>query len=107
MSEAGISTGYAGTPPTYRSTLPVTRQAMSAFIYRLAGSPEFADPVAPTFNDVSPSHPFFTEIEWMAEEGITTGYPGNVFKPAQDVTRQSMSAFMFRLAPFLSGGLPE
>jgi len=97
MAAARISTGF--TPgPTYKPNNPVTRAAMSAFMYRLADSPGFAPPGSPTFGDVPTSHPFFDEIEWMAAEGITTGFPGGLYKPGQAVTRQAMSAFMFRLA---------
>jgi hypothetical protein len=168
MSGAGITTGFAGSPPTYQPGSAVTRQSMSAFLYRLAGSPPFVAPgnptfgdvgathpffdeiewmafeqislgtaavpkplykpsaavsrgsmsafmfrmatgelfapfpISPTFSDVSPSHPFYGEVAWMAERGITTGFPGNLFKPGAAVTRQSMSAFMFRLAPVLT-----
>jgi len=101
MSAAGITTGFAGTPPTYQPSSPVTRQSMSAFLYRLAGSPEFQPPGSPTFLDVGTSHPFFREIEWMAFEGITTGTPGSPkpsYKPSTAVSRASMSAFMFRMA---------
>jgi len=96
MSEAAITTGFPG--GLYKPSGNVTRQSMSAFMFRLAGSPPFVDPVSPSFSDVSAGNPFFTEIEWMNEEGITTGFPGGLFKPAANVTRQSMSAFMFRLA---------
>jgi Tol biopolymer transport system component len=97
MASAGISTGFQP-GPTYKPDASVTRAAMSAFMYRLAGQPTFDDPVTPTFADVPTSHPFFSEIEWMAFEGITTGFPGGLYKPADAVTRQSMSAFMYRLA---------
>jgi hypothetical protein len=96
MAEQGISEGYED--GTYRPLAPVTRQAMSAFMYRLAGSPAFADPATASFVDVGSAHPFFTEVEWMAAEGIAEGYAGNRFRPAEPVTRQAMSAFMHRLA---------
>jgi hypothetical protein len=37
----------------------------------------------------------------MNAEGITTGFGGGLFKPSAAVTRQSMSAFLQRLAPLL------
>jgi hypothetical protein len=74
---------------------------MSAFMYRLAGQPPHT-PGGQTFDDVPSSHVFFDEIDWMADEGITTGFPGNLFKPAQAVSRQAMAAFMYRLQPLLS-----
>jgi hypothetical protein len=95
MAAEGITTGFPG--ELYKPASTVTRQSMSAFMYRLAGSPAFT-PDEPTFNDVTESNPFFAEIEWMNAEGITTGFPGGLFKPGQAVTRQSMSAFMYRLA---------
>jgi streptogramin lyase len=92
----GITTGFPG--GTYRPGEPVTRQAMSAFMYRLAGSPSFTDPVTPTFSDVPIGSTFFHQIEWMADQGITTGFPGGTFRPGEAVTRQAMSAFLHRLA---------
>jgi hypothetical protein len=100
MAEEGITTGTPASPkPLFKPADAVSRSAMSAFMFRLAGSPDFADPPTPTFTDVGTGHPFFTEIEWMAEEGITTGFqPGPTYAPSAAVSRQAMSAFMFRLA---------
>ena len=106
MGWQGISTG-SQPGPTYKPSDPVSRQAMSAFLYRLAGSPAFTDPAAPTFADVSKANPFFTEIEWMDAEGITTGFPGGLFKPLAPVSRQSMSAFMHRMAGAPAGPFPD
>ncbi len=50
------------------------------------------------FPDVAGSHPFFTEIAWAADRGITTGYPDGTFRPAAEVTRQAYIAFLYRLA---------
>jgi alpha-tubulin suppressor-like RCC1 family protein len=96
MALSDISEGYAD--GTYRPSAPVTRQAMSAFLYRLAGSPPFVAPASPSFTDVGSTHPFFAEVEWMAAEGISEGYAGNRFRPAEPVSRQAMSAFLYRLA---------
>jgi len=70
-------------------------------MYRLAGSPAFVDPSSPTFGDVASSHQFFSEIEWMAAEDISTGTPASplpLFRPSSSVSRAAMSAFMHRLA---------
>jgi hypothetical protein len=40
----------------------------------------------------------------MADEEITTGFPGGLYKPSQAVSRQAMSAFMYRLADGLLPG---
>jgi hypothetical protein len=98
MAESEISEGYQP-GPTYRPSEPVSRQAMSAFLYRFAESPPFTDPAQATFGDVSPTNPFFTEVEWMAAEGISTGTPASpkpLYKPSDPVSRQAMSAFLYR-----------
>jgi hypothetical protein len=96
MDANGISNGFDD--GTYQPSASVSRQAMSAFMYRLASEPVFT-PGNPTFTDVSETHPFFEEIEWMADEGISEGYlPGPTYRPSSPVTRQAMSAFMYRLA---------
>ena len=94
MASTGITTG--NDDGTFAPAAPVSRMAMSAFLYRFQGEPPF-DPGAPTFADVRTSHPFFTEVQWMASTGITTGYAGNTFRPATPVSRQAMAAFLYRL----------
>jgi hypothetical protein len=96
MADSGISTGFED--GTFRPAQGVTRQSMSAFLYRLAGSPDFTDPSSARFPDVSLAHPFFQEVEWMASESITEGFDDGTYRPGDVVTRQSMSAFMHRFA---------
>jgi predicted outer membrane repeat protein len=96
MDQTLITTGFPD--DTFKPSAPVTRQSMAAFIYRLAMSPPFELPVSPTFGDVSPAHPFYDEIEWMAWKGIASGFDGDVYLPAANVSRQAMSAFMYRVA---------
>ena len=82
---------------TYRPNGSVSRQAIAAFLFRLAGDPDHvAGPKR--FSDVSPSHPFFREIDWLVQEDITTGYADGRFRPSAPVTRQAIAAFFFRLA---------
>jgi hypothetical protein len=100
MAAEGISTGFQP-GPRYRPSDAVTRQAMSAFMYRFADEPPFTPPGSPTFSDVGPAHPFYEQIEWMADAGISTGFADGTFKPAAAVTRQSMAAFLYRLLPLL------
>lgn len=71
--------------------------ALSAIAVMAVVIPVTAQAVTPTFNDVPVDHPFFNEINWMANTGITEGFPDGSFKPGQAVTRQAMSAFMQRL----------
>ena len=96
MASNDISRGYAD--GEYKSANPVSRQAMSAFLYRLAGEPAFLPPPAPTFSDVPTTADFFAEVEWMAAENISNGYGDGTYRPASAVTRLAMAAFMYRAA---------
>lgn len=104
MAGAGISTGWteADGTSTYRPLEPVKRDAMAAFMYRLAGSPDFTPPLASPFADVSTGSPFYREISWLAAEEISTGWvEGNgtrTYRPLQPVNRDAMAAFMYRYA---------
>jgi len=95
MSEEGISTGY--TDGTYRPAVAVSRQAMAAFLYRFAGEPEFEAPDVATFPDVPVGSDFYDEVEWLYEFEIADGYTDGTFRPTSAVSRQAMSAFIFRL----------
>ncbi len=90
-----LTIGYAG--GTFRPTLAVSRQAMAAFLHRLAGAPPPPDD-APEFEDVDDTHPFQREISWMAATGLTAGYADGTFRPAAPVSRQAMAAFLHRHA---------
>lgn len=94
MSDKGVSTGYAD--DTFRPGDEVTRQAMAAFMARLAGASLVPCTEAP-FTDVGAGHAFCSEIAWMARQGISTGYGDGSFRPGAVVTRQAMAAFMARL----------
>jgi hypothetical protein len=94
MQSTGISTGFED--GTYRPAIPVTRQSMSAFLARLAGVTLTPCSSAP-FVDVPASHPFCKEIRWMKDTGISTGFDDGTYRPGTHVSRQAMSAFLYRL----------
>lgn len=96
LAERGITTGYPD--GTFRPADGVERAAMAAFFYRLAGSPQYTAPSTSPFKDVHTSHQFYKEIAWMAEQGITTGYPDGTFRPGNKVDRAAMAAFFYRFA---------
>jgi hypothetical protein len=50
----------------------------------------------PPFSDVGTAHTFCPEIEWMKFAGVSRGFTGAAFRPADVVTRQAMSAFLAR-----------
>lgn len=72
---------------------------MAAFFYRLAGSPSFRAPSTPTFRDVPRDNYYFKEIEWLAAQGISTGWSVNgakKFRPLAPINRDAFAAFLAR-----------
>jgi len=91
---AGITGGYAD--GTFRPAASITRGSISAFFYRLAEEPPFVAPVTPSFDDVPISNVFYESIEWLADTGITGGYPDDTYRPSSAVTRGTFAAFLHR-----------
>ncbi|MEE1618415.1 alkaline phosphatase PhoX [Brachybacterium sp. J153] len=98
--ENGIAKGYKD--DTFRPLQPVNRDAMAAFLYRLAGSPEVDLPRSEPFKDVKKGQEHYTEIIWAYQMGITTGWSDRTFRPTQPIARDAMAAFVYRYA-----GSPE
>ncbi|MGO4432966.1 carboxypeptidase-like regulatory domain-containing protein [Paenarthrobacter sp. RAF9] len=103
LADKGISTGWeANGSRTYQPLSPVNRDAMAAFMYRLAGKPAFTAPVVTPFKDLPVGTQFYKEITWLADKGISTGWveadKSTTYRPLQAVNRDAMAAFMYRLA---------
>ncbi|MFE4197911.1 S-layer homology domain-containing protein [Paenarthrobacter sp. NPDC056912] len=96
MASTGISTGWPDS--TYRPFLPVNRDAMAAFLYRLAGQPAFTPPATSPFLDVAASSQFYKEIAWLASTKISSGWPDRTFRPLEPVNRDAMAAFLYRFS---------
>ena len=105
LARTGISTGWddGGGKHHFSGMSAVTRQDMAAFLYRLAGSPDF-EPTAEQkakFTDVNDATPHAKEIWWLAATGVSTGWDdGNGkahFSGMSTVVRQDMAAFLHRL----------
>ncbi|WP_342022974.1 S8 family serine peptidase [Arthrobacter citreus] len=96
MADEDLTTGYSD--GTYRPYGSINRDAMAAFLYRLAGSPAFDAPDVSAFSDVATDNQFYKEISWLAATGISTGYPDGTFRPVAPVKRDAMAAFMNRFA---------
>jgi hypothetical protein len=102
LARQGISTGWEGAGGTklYKATAPVNRDAMAAFLYRLARSPAYTPPAVSPFADVSTTQQFYKEMAWLASTGISTGWDGaggtKLYKAVTPVNRDAMAAFMYR-----------
>jgi hypothetical protein len=90
----GITTGYAD--GTYRPSLNVIRAQMAAFIIKAKYGDDFSYSSTPYFSDVPAGHWAFKYIQKMYEDGITTGYSDGTYRPAGNVTRGQMAAFIVR-----------
>jgi len=112
LAGQGISTGWveADGSRTYRPLNSVARDAMAAFLYRLAGQPEFTPPAVSPFADVNPSTQFYKEITWLAARSISTGWlepdGRKSFRPLEPVNRDAMAAFLYRFDNYPSFQAP-
>ncbi|UYY80245.1 MULTISPECIES: S-layer homology domain-containing protein [Arthrobacter] len=103
-ADAGITTGWAMPDQTrqFRPLESISREAMAAFIYRYMGSPAYTPPATPKFADYPTNSPYYKEVSWLADQGITTGYNDGpngapTFHPQGTVNRDAMAAFIYRL----------
>ncbi len=104
LAGKGVTTGWTMSNGSreFRPLEPVARDAMAAFLYRLAGSPTFTAPTASPFTDVPTTSQFYKEISWLASTGISTGWDlgdgTSEFRPLEPVARDAMAAFLYRYA---------
>ncbi|HAE45627.1 MAG TPA: hypothetical protein DCG37_08570 [Lachnospiraceae bacterium] len=92
-AEEGITTGWAA-DNTFRPWNTCNRAAIVTFLWRYAGSPE---PKAKAgFKDLTNNPAFDKAISWAAENGITTGWDDNTFRPWKTCTRLAVVSFLSR-----------
>ena len=96
LKGTGITKGYPD--GTFQPMTSVSRAAMAAFLYRSSGEPEVALPAESPFSDVPTNHPFYKEIMWLKDTGITKGMTATSFAPEVAVNRKDMAAFLYRFS---------
>lgn len=102
LASTGISRGWE-TPRgvEFRPTASTSREVMAAFLHRYKGSPAYTPSGASPFRDVGSGNVFYTEILWLAAQGISTGwdvgYGCREYRPGQNVLRSEMAAFLYRM----------
>lgn len=93
----GITTGWVTDGQrTYGPLQPINRDAMAAFLYRLAGSPQFTAPATSPFTDIAPTDQFYKEVNWALSKRVTTGWADGGYHPAEAISREAMAAFLHR-----------
>lgn len=95
LAATGVTTGYKD--GTFRPYDSINRDAMAAFLWRMAGKPEVSEEWLNKFNDIS-DNPFRKAIAWAASVGITTGYRDGGYHPLEPVHRDAMAAFLHRFS---------
>lgn len=90
VSAAGIAQGYGD--GTFRPDDPVTREQMASFLARAMGLAA----VRPSFTDVPPDGVHAGNVGAIAARGVTTGCRADRYCPKDAVTRDQMTAFLFR-----------
>lgn len=112
MFSNGFSTGTLNPDGSrlYKPRDEVTREAMAAFMYRLAGKPYVTEPATSPFTDVSANSPFYSAILWMDSRKITTGWTmkdgTRQFRPKLSISREATAAFFHRAYLYPSPWLP-
>ena len=96
LAKKRISTGFAD--GTFRPYSTVVRQDMAAFLYRLAGSPSYSAPSTSPFTDVTTATSHYKEICWLANSGVSAGFPDKTFRGMNSVVRCDMAAFLRRMS---------
>jgi len=100
-----VSSGILPGGGKFRPVDPTMRSTMAAFLYRIA-NPGVADLTCAggtrLFSDVAANTAHCGSIEWLAKNGITTGYDDGEYKAIEPVHRDAMGAFFHRLSAFNS-----
>lgn len=96
LASSGVARGWPD--GTFRPEDSISREAMAAFIYRMAGSPAYTPPQVSRFKDVPVTHQFYKEISWLADQGISQGWSDGTYRPGENISREAMAAFFYRLA---------
>ena len=93
-ADNGITTGWDDN--TFRPMNNVNRAAAVTFLWRVAGMPEPTKMA--TFSDMTGNEEFDKAISWAQENGITTGWDDNTFRPWDTCKRAAIITFIWRYA---------
>lgn len=74
----------------------LTRAMVVTILHRVAGTPKAA--VAHSFQDVADGQWYSEAVAWAAEQKIVLGMSETVFAPHEPITREQLSAILFRYA---------
>ncbi|QNL44670.1 S-layer homology domain-containing protein [Oscillibacter hominis] len=94
--EQGIVTGYED--GSFRPDQSLTREQLSAMLYRWKGGPEFRGNLS-GFPDGEAASPYAVPaLGWAVEEGILRGDKQGMLRPGDMVRRDQLAVILFRCA---------
>ena len=100
--DSGLINGVE--PTTFAPNTAMTRAMLVTVLYRAAGSPEIT--VSTNFTDLNVGDYYYSAVVWANVNGIVNGVDDTHFAPDVPVTRQQISAILYRYAKF-TGNLVE
>ena len=86
LATRGVIVGFED--GAFRPERPVTRAEFASMISKAFQKPRVRDPI--TFVDVPPNNWAATPIQRAYTTGFMAGYPGNVFRPSENIPRSQV-----------------
>lgn len=90
----GLMNGISAT--TFAPEESMTRAMLAAVLYRMAGTPVVAG--TDSFTDTVRGSWYSEAVSWAAQQGLIGGYGDGRFGPNDPVTREQMTAILWRYA---------
>jgi hypothetical protein len=92
LSQQGVLGGYPD--GTFRPLGQITRAEFAATLVKALGMNATQRPAVASFADVPITHWSYPAVEAVKASGLINGYPGGLFKPAQNITRTEAMAIL-------------
>ena len=89
----GIFKGVTATE--FSPDTPLTRAMLVTVLYRMAGEPD-VNGLKADFTDVPDDYWCYDALAWAANSGIINGYADRSFRPRNGISRQALSAMIYR-----------
>ncbi|MCL1874526.1 MAG: S-layer homology domain-containing protein, partial [Clostridiales bacterium] len=101
--DLGLMNGTGAT--IFSPNAQVTRAMVVTVLHRMEGEPQITTPAG--FSDVKAGMWYTNGVAWAEANKIVEGYPGNVFRPEQNVSRQELATILLRYAKFIGKAQPS
>ncbi len=97
VTEKGYFSGTTSTE--FSPSSQMTRAMLVTVLYRMAGSPAVTG--TSPYIDVAPGAFYHDAVIWANENGISGGYGNGIFGVDDPVTREQMTAFLYRFSALM------